>query len=61
MTTLPLLLAVLAPQQPSLAEAFEVPDGLEVTLWAESPALHNPTAIAPYDVSVWKQPEGGSE
>lgn len=45
MTTLPLLLAVLAPQQPSLAEAFEVPDGLEVTLWAESPALHNPTAI----------------
>ena len=45
MTTLPLLLAALAPQQPSLAEAFEVPDGLEVTLWAESPALHNPTAI----------------
>lgn len=28
-----------------LAAAFEVPEGLEVTLWAESPRLFNPTAI----------------
>lgn len=30
---------------PDLAAAFDVPEGLEVTLWAESPRLFNPTAI----------------
>ncbi|MFT7078186.1 MAG: putative membrane-bound dehydrogenase-like protein, partial [Planctomycetota bacterium] len=28
-----------------LPDAFELPDGLEVSLWAESPHLYNPTAM----------------
>ena len=28
-----------------LTEAFQVDEGLEVTLWAQSPQLYNPTAI----------------
>ncbi|MHC4845928.1 MAG: DUF7133 domain-containing protein, partial [Planctomycetota bacterium] len=42
-------LAWLAPaasaQALDLTDRFEVPDGLAVTLWAESPRLYNPTAI----------------
>ncbi len=34
-----------AAQADDLASTFELPDGLEVTLWAESPSLFNPTAI----------------
>ncbi len=44
---LPILLATsaLAGQAPTLVpvEAFDVPDGLEVTLWAKAPLLENPT------------------
>ena len=46
---LPLLLAfqpVALPQESrDLTEGFELPTGLEVTLWAESPHLYNPAAI----------------
>ncbi len=36
----------LLPQSPAdLAADFELPEGLEVTLWAETPQLYNPTAI----------------
>jgi putative membrane-bound dehydrogenase-like protein len=42
-------LAWLAPaasaQAPDVTDRFEVPDGLAVTPWAESPRLYNPTAI----------------
>ncbi|MEM1452764.1 MAG: PVC-type heme-binding CxxCH protein [Planctomycetota bacterium] len=37
--------SVLAGPQADLASTFELPDGLEVELWAESPDLFNPTAI----------------
>ena len=30
---------------PSLTERFEAPEGVEVSLWAESPQVYNPTAI----------------
>ena len=30
---------------PSLTERFEAPKGVEVSLWAESPQVYNPTAI----------------
>lgn len=38
---------VLSPSQDttSLTERFEAPDGVEVSLWAESPNVYNPTAI----------------
>ncbi len=40
-----LSLAVANAQAPTHVpvDAFDVPDGLEVTLWAEAPLLHNPT------------------
>lgn len=34
-----------SPQAQRLDDRFEHPDGLAVTLWAESPLLYNPTAI----------------
>lgn len=40
---LPLLLAQNA--APDLTARFDVPDGVEVSLWAQSPQLYNPTAI----------------
>jgi putative membrane-bound dehydrogenase-like protein len=40
-----LLLALQVAATQDLSADFDVPDGLEVTLWAESPALYNPTAI----------------
>ena len=41
---LPLALTLQAAAQ-DLTERFVIPDGLEVSLWAESPMLYNPTAI----------------
>jgi len=35
----------LSPVQDDLAAAFELPEGLQVTRWAESPQLYNPTAM----------------
>jgi putative membrane-bound dehydrogenase-like protein len=35
----------LCPVQEDLAVAFELPEGLQVSLWAESPRLYNPTAM----------------
>ena len=40
-----LLLCGSAASQSSLDESFEVPYGYEVSLWAESPMLFNPTAM----------------
>jgi hypothetical protein len=40
---LPLLLAQNA--APDLTNRFDVPAGVQVTLWAQSPQLYNPTAI----------------
>lgn len=34
-----------APTDPDLTAEFEVPDGLRVTRWAESPLVYNPTAM----------------
>jgi len=47
MFTLALAVAplLLPPLQDDLAAAFELPDGLQVTRWAESPQLFNPTAM----------------
>jgi hypothetical protein len=43
---LPLLaLLALAPQSAPADLHLELPEGLEAALWAESPALFNPTAI----------------
>ncbi len=39
------LLALQAAAPPDFSNDFEFPHGLEVTLWADSPALYNPTAI----------------
>ena len=68
-----------APAQPATAqpparvplELFQVPDGLEITLWASTPMLHNPTNIdIDRDGRIWvaegvryrrhfdRQPEG---
>ncbi|MEM9379116.1 MAG: PVC-type heme-binding CxxCH protein [Planctomycetota bacterium] len=47
-TLLPVLLLpgpLLAAPQADLAATFELPEGLEVELWAESPDTYNPTAI----------------
>jgi putative membrane-bound dehydrogenase-like protein len=38
-------LPLLVQSTPDLAADFAVPEGLALTLWAESPELHNPTAI----------------
>lgn len=43
-TLLPLLLALPAAAQ-DLTDRFQVPEGLTVSLWAESPQLYNPTAM----------------
>jgi len=43
-TLLPLLLALPAAAQ-DLTDRFQVPEGLHVSLWAESPQLYNPTAM----------------
>jgi putative membrane-bound dehydrogenase-like protein len=40
------LLALAQPQTTDLSDQFEVPDGMGVSLWAESPLLFNPTAMA---------------
>ncbi len=40
-----LALALLQERPADLSADFEVPKGLEVTLWAETPQLYNPTAI----------------
>ncbi len=42
-------LLALLPLQDELAERFTLPAGLEVSVWAESPELYNPTAL---DVDV---------
>ena len=39
------LLAQDASPGDSLLSSFEVPEGLDATLWAESPSLFNPTAM----------------
>ena len=43
LAVLPLLLAQNA--APDLTDRFDVPAGVKVTLWAQSPQLYNPTAI----------------
>ena len=43
LAVLPLLLAQNA--APDLTDRFDVPGGVRVTLWAQSPQLYNPTAI----------------
>ncbi len=40
-----MILAFFLSFQGGLAADFELPEGLEVTLWAETPQLYNPTAI----------------
>jgi putative membrane-bound dehydrogenase-like protein len=60
-----------APEPKLILDLFQVPDGLEVTLWAASPLLHNPTNIdIDRDGRIWvaegvryrshhaRQPEG---
>src|SRR5262245_34954409 len=40
--------ALLLLLQERKAEPFELPEGLEITLWAETPQLYNPTALDVY-------------
>ena len=42
---LALALAILQQSPTDLSADFEVPEGLEVTLWAETPQLYNPTLL----------------